>query len=94
MDDTKVDKDYIEAFNQGYEVAKELGLKPDALNGISAGNNRIQAMKEGMEQYVRELTQEKEKDIIPSFDMDNLDKGYVNLEGKKKDKNKDRDLEL
>ena len=54
-EETKITEDYIEGFNQGYEVAKELGLKPDALQGISAGNNRIQAMKEGIEQYQKKL---------------------------------------
>ncbi|GAA3643773.1 hypothetical protein [Flavivirga jejuensis] len=42
-EDTKASEEYIniEAFNQGYEIAKELGLKPAALQGINAGNNRI-----------------------------------------------------
>ncbi|MDO5981861.1 hypothetical protein [Flavivirga spongiicola] len=31
---TTVDKDYLEVFNQGYEVAKELGLKPDGVNDL------------------------------------------------------------
>lgn len=94
MDETKVDKDYIEAFNQGYEVAKELGLKPNALSGINAGNNRIQAMKDGMKQYDRELTQEKGKDVIPPFDMNSLDNSYIDLTSEKKDKDKGRDIEL
>ncbi|MDD7887856.1 hypothetical protein [Flavivirga sp. 57AJ16] len=97
---TKVDKDYIESFNQGYEVAKELGLKPDSIEGIKAGNNRMQGMKDGMEQYGKELTQEKEKqienrkDIIPPLDIESLDNHYVDLTPDRKDKNKDRDMEL
>ncbi|MFL1013232.1 hypothetical protein [Flavisericum labens] len=91
---TKVDKDYIEAFNQGYEVAKELGLKPEDIDGINAGKNRMQAMKDGMQQYSKELTQEKNKDIIPPFDMDSIDNSYIDLEPTKNDKDKDIDLEL
>lgn len=94
MEETKVDKDYVEAFNQGYEVAKELGLKPDTLSGINAGNNRIQAMKDGMEQYGREQTQEKNKEIITPFDMDNLDSSYLDLAPEKKDKDKGRDIDI
>ena len=47
-EETKVSKEYLEGFNQGYEVAKELGLKPYAIDGISAGGNRMQGMKDGM----------------------------------------------
>ncbi|WP_303316843.1 hypothetical protein Q4Q34_08540 [Flavivirga abyssicola] len=89
---TKVDKDYLESFNQGYEVAKELGLKSDALEGINAGNNRIQAMKDGIEQYNKEQT--LEKDIIPPFDMDSIDKSYIDISDPKKDKDKGMDMDL
>ncbi|GAA3643549.1 hypothetical protein [Flavivirga jejuensis] len=101
MDDkTKVSEEYIdiEAFNQGYEVAKELGLKPDALNGINAGNNRMQSMKEGMEQYHKEVALEKaktqNKDIIPPFDMDSIDNNYIDLTPDKEDKDKGLDMDI
>ncbi|MDH7911341.1 hypothetical protein [Winogradskyella sp. SYSU M77433] len=90
MSDTKVDRDYLEAFNQGYEVAKELGLKPDDLNGINAGNNRMQAMKDGMEQYGKDIA--LEKDIIPPLDLDGMDRSYTDLTPNPK--HKDKDIEL
>ncbi|MEM9884367.1 MAG: hypothetical protein AAF849_00630 [Bacteroidota bacterium] len=90
----KSDKDYIEAFNQGYELSKELGLKPEILKDISAGNNRMQAMKEGMEQYGQELTQEKEKDILPPFDYDNLDNHTIDLETPDKSDDKGMDMDI
>lgn len=90
----KVDKDYKEAFNQGYEVAKELGLKPNSLEGINAGNNRMQGMKDGMEQYGKELTKEKVKDIIPPFDMDSIENNYIDLKPDEKDKDKGIDMGL
>ena len=48
-------KDFVEAFNQGYELASELGLKPNILNGVNAVNGHIQGLKEGMMQYHKEL---------------------------------------
>ena len=99
-DKTKVSEDHIdiEAFNQGYEVAKELGLKSDALQGINAGSNRMQSMKEGMEQYQKEISLEKSKtqvkDIIPPFDMDSIDDNYIDLTPSKEDKDKGIDMDL
>ena len=95
-ENTKVNKDYKEAFNQGYELSKELGLKPDVLKDLAAGNNRMQAMQDGMEQYANEITQEKEKDIIPPFDMDSIDDRTIHLDNEKLVQNKDkgRDLDL
>ncbi|WP_406684329.1 hypothetical protein N1F78_00960 [Seonamhaeicola sp. MEBiC1930] len=91
---TKVDKDYIEAFNQGYEVAKELGLKPEEIESIKAGKDRMRAMKEGMEQYQKEIELEKDKNIIPPFDMDSFDNSYIDLTPDKEDKDKDIDIDM
>ncbi len=97
-EETKVSEEYIELFNQSYEVAKELGLKHDALQGINANDNRMQAIKDGMEQYQKEVALEKaknqEKDIIPPFDMDSIDSNYIDLSEPDKDKNKGMDLDL
>ena len=90
MDELNVDSDYKEAFNQGYEMAQELGLKPDILKGIDAGNNRIQALREGMEQYA--VDREKAMDI-KGFDLDNFDSGYIDLDSPKPSKDKGQDLE-
>ena len=88
----KVDKDYKEAFNQGYELAKDLGLKPDILKDVSAGNHRMQAMKDGMQQYQKDM--ELEKDMIPPMDMDSLDNDYIDLTPPDKDRGKDVDMDL
>ena len=88
----KVDKDYKEAFNQGYELAKDLGLKPDILKDVSAGNHRMQAMKDGMQQYQKDMI--LAKDIIPPMDMDSLDNDYIDLTPPDKDKGKDVDMDL
>lgn len=94
----KVDKDYKEGFNQGYELASELGLKPDILKDVYAGNNRMQAMKDGMEQYQKDTldkakTQNKQ-DIIPPLDMDSLDDNHIDLTPDKADKSKGFDMDL
>lgn len=91
---TKVDKDYIEAYNQGYEISKELGLKPEILNDVYAGNNRMQAMKDGMEQYQKDIETEKSKDIIPPLDIDSIDNSYIDLTTDKEDKDKDIDIDI
>ena len=94
MEEIKVDKDYKEAFNQGYELSKELGLKPDILKDLVSGNNRMQAMKDGMEQYDKELTQEKNKEIIPSLDLDSIENLSMDLNIDDKSKDKDMDIDI
>ena len=85
---TTVDKDYKEAFNQGYTISKELGLKPEILEGLSAGKNRMQAMQDGMKQYQKDLVEKsKGKDVIPPLDLDTFD-SLPNLETKESSKDK------
>lgn len=55
----KVDKDYMEAFNLGYELAKELKLISPMFKNIELGNRRMQAMQTGMEEYNKEITLNK-----------------------------------
>lgn len=50
----KVDKDYKEAFNLGYELAKELNLSSPLLNDTNPGNSRISAMQTGMIEFIKE----------------------------------------
>ncbi|MEO1033695.1 MAG: hypothetical protein AAFX55_20085 [Bacteroidota bacterium] len=81
---TKVDKDYIEAFNQGYMLSKELGLKPNILEQLSSGNHRMEAMQDGMQQYqedrLLELSKAQDKEIIPPLDIDSMDNRYMDLD--------------
>ena len=58
----KVDKDYKEAFNLGYELANELNLKSPMFTDLNSKNIRVKAMQEGMEQYVKEFTLVMDKD--------------------------------
>lgn len=88
----KATQDYIEAFNQGYELSKELGLKPDILKDLSSGNQRMQGMKDGMEQYGKELS--KEKDIIPPLNFDDIETSYTDFEPPEKEKDQDLDMEV
>ncbi|MCM4173004.1 hypothetical protein DHD32_16065 [Arenibacter sp. TNZ] len=66
----KVDKDYMEAFNLGYELAKELNLKSPMFKEVNSKNERMNAIQSGMEQYNREITKHKNltldrSEIIP-----------------------------
>ena len=94
----KVDKDYVESFNQGYELSKELGLKSDILEGLSSGNNRMQAMQDGMKQYEKDQTLEKskapDKDVIPPIDLDSLDNQNLYLGNQDVEPNKSPDKDL
>ncbi|GFZ79655.1 hypothetical protein GCM10011531_06950 [Aquaticitalea lipolytica] len=93
----RIDKDYKEAFNQGYTLSKELGLKPDILDGLKAGKHRIRAMKDGMSQYQEEIilskTKDQNKDSIPSLDIDSIDNFYIDFKEQDKNLNKDIDMD-
>ena len=94
---TSVDKDYKEAFNQGYMISKELGLKPDVLEGLSSGKYRMQAMQDGMKQYAKEIAgKSKGKDVIPPLDLDkfnNRPKSKSKEPRKTKTRGKDKGIE-
>ena len=97
-EDLKIDQDYKQAFNEGYELSKELGLKPEILDGLASGKGRMQAMRDGMQQYAKDLTMAKSKDKqkdMKSFDMDTFEPGIEpDLGQKTKDKDKGFDMEL
>ena len=94
---TSVDKDYKEAFNQGYLLSKELGLKPEVLEGLSTGKNRMEAMQDGMKQYAKETAgKSKSKDVIPPLDLnkfDNRPKAKSQQPRKTKTHRKDKGIE-
>ncbi len=71
-EETKVDKDYKEAFNLGYELAKELSLKSPMFKEVSSGNNRMNAMQAGMEQHSKEIVKERNKENVLGLDNDNM----------------------
>ena len=43
--DLHVDEDFKRSFNDGYTLAKELGMNKDSLKDLAAGNHRMEAMK-------------------------------------------------
>ena len=67
-----VDKDYLRAFNQGYALAKETGLKSELLENLKAerldklniNKSRLNVIKLGMQQYEfdKKLERTKQKD--------------------------------
>ncbi|PIB31429.1 hypothetical protein [Maribacter sp. 4G9] len=66
----KVDKDYLEAFNLGYELAKELNLKTPMFKDLKSENVRIMAINSGMTQYQLEITQEMNNKNTLDLDKD------------------------
>ncbi len=57
----KIDNEYKESFNLGYELAKELNLKSQMFKDFNSENSRMNAMQAGMAQYSIEISQEKGK---------------------------------
>ena len=60
---TKIDRNYLEAFNLGYEMAKELDLKSPILNDIDLGTDYMKSIHDGMLQYNSENEQRLEQNI-------------------------------
>ncbi len=86
----KVDKDYKEAFNLGYELAKELDLKSPMFKDLTSGNDRLSAMQAGMADYSKEVTKEKKKENTLGLEGNDINfKKYNN-----KDKGSGFDLSL
>ena len=54
-EDINIDLDYLEAFNLGYEIAKELDLKSPMFKDIKPENYRLGAVQAGMHQRIDEL---------------------------------------
>ncbi|TLP70703.1 hypothetical protein [Maribacter sp. ACAM166] len=92
-EETKVDKDYKEAFNLGYELAKELSLKSPMFKKVSSGNNRMNAMQAGMRQYSQNIAKEKNKELDESQKFDNNLLNKLKTESKK-DKGKGHDMSI
>lgn len=87
----KVDNDYLEAFNQGYELAKELDLKSPMLKDMDSGNVRMNAMQSGMVQYIDESKQ----GLLEKFSQDkfidsnnHIDEDLSSKKDNKEDKSK------
>ncbi|WP_298511065.1 hypothetical protein [uncultured Kordia sp.] len=85
-DYTTVDKEYLKAFNQGYIIAQETGLKadtldkmkPEKLQKLNINSTRLNVVKLGMKQYETDKLQEKTKQKDQA------------LEQKRDDRSKDR----
>lgn len=76
-DKIKIDTNYKEAFNLGYELAKELKLQSPMFKDSKVGNDRMKAMQAGMEQYSHEIHQEHKKEI--GTRLDDNDNNGMNL---------------
>ncbi len=68
-EETRIDKDYKDAFNLGYELAQDLKLKSPMFKDISSDNYRMNAMQAGMEQYSKEIVVQKSKEKENTFGL-------------------------
>lgn len=61
IEKTKIEENYKEVFNHGYELSKELNLKSPMFNNLKVDNERMNAMQAGMAQYSNEINPGKDK---------------------------------
>lgn len=54
----------------------------------------MQTIKDGIEEYSKELVREKSKRLIPPFDMDKFENRHINVEPDETGKSKDKDREI
>ncbi|MFS4448471.1 hypothetical protein [Maribacter sp. 2307UL18-2] len=87
-EEIKVDRDYLEAFNLGYELAIELDLKSPMSKDLDSRNNRMKAMQAGMIQYTLEIVKPSKKEIDHSLDFN--DNGII----KKRDNQNGKGFDL
>lgn len=80
-EEIKVDRDYLEAFNLGYELAKELDLKSPMFEDLSLENSRMNAMQLGMAEYDNEIARGKDKKIDPTLGLGESSMGEENDKG-------------
>ena len=57
--ETKVDRDYLQAFNLGYELAKELNLSSPMFKGLDSEDSHLNALQAGMAEFNDELKKSK-----------------------------------
>lgn len=88
--DLHVDDTFKQSFNDGYTLAKELGLSKDSLQNIVAGNDRMLGMVKGIEQFEKEIELKKEKERLLK-EMDTRDQ---ELPQKTSEIDKDKGLDL
>tara|TARA_Y100001949_G_C15823062_1_gene258639 strand:- start:219 stop:515 length:297 start_codon:yes stop_codon:yes gene_type:complete len=94
--DLHVDEEYKRSFNEGYMLAKELGMSSSDLQGINSNKPRILGLHQGIKQFENEMT--KSKDMKPNqrkvFDrMDEREQRAKKASDKPKDKGRDIDME-
>lgn len=92
-DQTKVNGDYKEAFNLGYELAKELNLKTPMFENMDLGNNRMNAMQAGMAEYSNGIAQKKKKGMDKSLGVNSNQQPNQN-NNSKKDNGKGFDMSM
>ncbi|GGW50046.1 hypothetical protein [Arenibacter certesii] len=69
--ETIVDKDYLEGFNLGYELAKELNLNSPMFKNLNSEDSHMNAMQAGMAEYSNEMEKGKGKENHAAIDETN-----------------------
>ena len=88
--DLHVDDTYKQSFNDGYTLAKELGINKESLKNISAGNDRMVAMSKGIDQFEKEAEMKKEREKL----LDDLDSFDLRPSKNEPDRDKGLDIDI
>lgn len=91
-EEIKVDKNYMEAFNLGYELAKELNLKSPMFKDVNSGNDRNTAMQAGMEQYGKEISLQINKENTQGLDRNK--QKFIGADSRKNKGNENKGLDF
>lgn len=83
----KVDKNYLEGFNNGYFLAKYEPELAEKLSKIQADSLHVKGLQQGREQFLKEQLQEKLPSLLKELPM--VDKNKILSKGQ--DKSMDRE---
>lgn len=81
-----VDAEYLRGFNDGYLLAKHQPDISKAIDSLKGNAERIQGIKDGMQEYSKELLAEKKPDWLKK---DRVFKVKEDIEKNKKDIERD-----
>lgn len=90
--ESKIYTEYKEAFNLGYELARELDLKSPMFKDLNSESIRMSAMQAGMMEFSNETKKGMLKDIDGSSVLDN--NHTMRNTQSKKDKGKGKGFDL
>lgn len=82
-EEIKINNDYLEAFNLGYELAMELNLKSPMFKNFSSDNSKMSAMQKGLDEYINETLKSNAIKASETLNFDTSSQNKTKLESEK-----------